>query len=228
MASSDQTPGAAQGAPSHSAAAAALGYLHQAEVALLELSRRSRVEPKVAMSLEMFDDVAFENDGKPIELLQVKHHVTGSKSISDASPDLWSTMEAWIDTLAVLAADDPTPALVLMTTASAPQISAAAALRSADRDVPTAMERLQRTAIASDSQANARGYELYLALATGERLRLVESIVVADGAASIVDVREQLGLELRQHAAADHRHHFVTRLLDGGTDAWSNIFSIAP
>lgn len=46
------------------------GYLYQCHHALLLLLRRNRVSPSVRMSVEKFDEVAFESGGQPIELVQ--------------------------------------------------------------------------------------------------------------------------------------------------------------
>jgi hypothetical protein len=56
--------------PSHSAAASALGYLYQSQWPLVELLRRGRDEPDSAVTLELYDDVAWDEEGTPSELLQ--------------------------------------------------------------------------------------------------------------------------------------------------------------
>jgi Cap4, dsDNA endonuclease domain len=63
---------------SHGAAASALGYLYQSQWPLVELLRRGRDEPDSALTLELHDDVAWEQNGTPTELLQVKHHVNAA------------------------------------------------------------------------------------------------------------------------------------------------------
>ena len=49
------------------------------------------------MSLETLDDVVFESDSNPSELLQVKHHLNHKASLKDKSVDLWKTIGIWID-----------------------------------------------------------------------------------------------------------------------------------
>jgi hypothetical protein len=51
-----------------------LGYTYQAEIALLELTRRriASADPEWSLTIEVFDDVAFERDGSPEEFLQTK------------------------------------------------------------------------------------------------------------------------------------------------------------
>ncbi len=52
----------------HDATASALGYLYQAKWALLELLRGARERPDGAVSLELHDDVAREEAGRPVDL----------------------------------------------------------------------------------------------------------------------------------------------------------------
>jgi hypothetical protein len=49
----------------HGAAQSALGYAYQAEAALVELVRRAKVEPATKLTIERYDDVAFET--RPIK-----------------------------------------------------------------------------------------------------------------------------------------------------------------
>ena len=55
---------------SHTAAASFTGYLFQARYALLRGLQEGRRNPSHALSIERFDDVAFEDAGRPIELIQ--------------------------------------------------------------------------------------------------------------------------------------------------------------
>jgi hypothetical protein len=75
----------------HGAAPPALGYAYQAEVALVEFVRRAKIESATKLTIERYDDVAFETDGRPRELLQTKHHIRGVGNLGDRSRDLWRT-----------------------------------------------------------------------------------------------------------------------------------------
>jgi hypothetical protein len=68
-----------------SAAPSALGYLFQIRYALVLLLRAD--EPENVISIEKLDDVAFEEDGEPKQLLQFKHHVINSATLTDSSTD---------------------------------------------------------------------------------------------------------------------------------------------
>ena len=67
----------------HSAYASMTGYLFQARYALLRGLEEGRHYPGYALSIERFDDVAFEDDGGPFELIQTKHQVLPQSSVGD-------------------------------------------------------------------------------------------------------------------------------------------------
>ena len=79
------------------------GYLFQARFALLRGLEEGRRHPGHALSIERFDDVAFEDAGGPFELIQTKHQAKGG-NLSDVSADLWRTLNIWIK----LIIEDPT------------------------------------------------------------------------------------------------------------------------
>jgi hypothetical protein len=64
--------------PVFTAASAAAGYYYQARLALLESLRLSYCDDSIDVAIERFDDVSFEQNGKPLELLQTKHHIKKS------------------------------------------------------------------------------------------------------------------------------------------------------
>ncbi|MFC8920782.1 hypothetical protein ACFT5C_34135 [Streptomyces sp. NPDC057116] len=101
----------------HEASASALGYLFQAQLALLELLRGQEERPDGAISLELHDDVAWEEGGRPVDLLQIKHHIRGVRTLSDKDDDVWRTIQSWMDTHQPGDKDGPT--LTLVTTQQA-------------------------------------------------------------------------------------------------------------
>src|SRR5215211_6080217 len=131
--------------PVHSAAQSAAGYLYQARLALAECLRYAYVDSDIEIAIEKLDDVSFEKDGSPLELLQTKHHLKRSGDLTDGSVDLWKTLRVWAE---ATKADPSLPGrtrLVLVTTAQAPDGSAASFLRPADsclRDVGEAETKL--------------------------------------------------------------------------------------
>jgi len=81
------------------ATASMLGYLYQVRLALLDSLRRLRRLGTFSVSIETLDDVAFEKQGSPTELLQTKHHIDRQANLSDASPDVWKSLRVWVDAL---------------------------------------------------------------------------------------------------------------------------------
>jgi hypothetical protein len=58
------------------------GYLYQCRYALLAALRQQTLTPGLQISIECFDDIAFSEDGSPVEMLQAKHSLT-PKTMSD-------------------------------------------------------------------------------------------------------------------------------------------------
>lgn len=108
----------------HAAYASATGYLYQARLALLLAIRAIDSTPDHELRIEKFDDISFEKNGDPVELIQTKHHATGG-NLTDASVDLWKTLRIWAD---IASTSATLPAFVLMTTSKAPSESAASLL----------------------------------------------------------------------------------------------------
>jgi hypothetical protein len=58
--------------------------------------RRASETPDIELAIEMYDDVSWEADGEPVELLQVKHHVNSAVTLGDRDVDLWRTIASWM------------------------------------------------------------------------------------------------------------------------------------
>jgi hypothetical protein len=75
------------GGPTGTARDAFLGYVYQAEVALLELTRRrsESAEPAWSLTIEVFDDVAFQRgEETPLEFLQSKGSLRSNRAVTDS------------------------------------------------------------------------------------------------------------------------------------------------
>jgi hypothetical protein len=179
---------------SHGAAAPALGYLYQSQWPLVELLRRGGDEPDSALTLELHDDVAWEEDGTPSELLQVKHHINTVGRLGDRDGDLWRTVRVWMD--AGAPGDPAGPTLTLVTTATAAAGSACALLRPGDSRNPTEARRLLETA-ARESSAQATGdvRSRFLELPDEDRSVFVDRMYVLDAEPAIGEALED---ELRR------------------------------
>ena len=189
------------------------GYLFQARFALLRGLEEGRRHPGHALSIERFDDVAFEDAGGPFELIQTKHHAKGG-NLSDVSADLWRTLNIWIK----LIIEDPTTSantrFVFLTTNAAPAGSALSMLSPVQdkRDESCAMELLCKAANDSQNQATADARDAFLDLTTVSRQLLVQNIWVFDRGPSIIDVREEIEEVLHYSAPPENVGTFTDHL----------------
>ncbi len=196
----------------HGAAASALGYLFQCRYALLEGLRAVPDTPQLMISIEKFDDVAFEANGEPTELIQTKHHIDKAGDLSDASVDLWKTMAIWLKRVAEDIEAPFRTKFVLMTTANAPDNSAAALLRMRDRDEVAADKLLMAAAKSSKNQKIKDACASYVAQPDQVRLSLLRAVMILDGSPNIIDVREDIERVLHHAAPRDQIEKLVERL----------------
>lgn len=175
-----------------SANASALGYFYQARYALLLiLQAKSDAE----MSLESLDDIAFEKGGTAVELLQTKHHIDSTASLTNASSDLWKTLRVWCTAVLNNAIKPDEVVLTLVSTGRAPDGSVASKLRpeiSQGRDVDTALKTLRTTAQTSSSHVNAPAYAAFLSLSKQQQQKLINSVRVLDSSPTILDARDRI------------------------------------
>ncbi|QTI87228.1 ABC-three component system protein [Streptomyces sp. AgN23] len=191
----------------HSAAASALGYQHQTWWALLELLRADHARPDAAISLELHDDVAWEQAESATELLQIKHHQRGERRLTDASPDVWSTLKTWMDT--AVPSDVEGPTLVLVSTQEANPGSAMAALRPDSRDDEMALSALERAALRRASGRTREAREQFLELGPADRAAFLSRITVMDASPHIDDVPALVRAELRWSLPVGHEDLFL-------------------
>lgn len=207
-----QLPAVSTGGESHGAAASALGYLYQSQWPLVELLRRGRDEPDSGLSLELHDDVAWEEGGEPTELLQLKHHVNAAGRLGDRDDDLWRTIRVWMDAHAP--GDPAGPTLTLVTTGTAASGSAAAALRPGpSRDATEGCRLLEAAASGSTAEATRDVRGRFLDLRHEDRDVFVDRIYVVDAAAAIGDpLEEQLRRALYLVLPKGHEQTFIDQL----------------
>ena len=197
MARDDQTRGP------HSAAPALLGYYYQCRYALLDALNRLREDNRVRIAIETVDDVAFEQEGNPAEILQIKHHTTAKGNLSDSSPEIWKTLQVWIDGLCAERIDSDAR-FFLVTTGLCADGSAAAYLRPKTRCPAEALKRLSAAAADSTNRTNLLAYRSFMSLRDDIRKRLVNRITVLDGSPSITELDEDLRKAV--HFIAESRH----------------------
>ena len=201
-----------KGASNFAAVDATLGYLYQVRSALLWTLQRLKTDPEFLVGIETLDDVAFETTGgEPTELLQTKHHKSGTGSLSDASSDLWKTLRIWFEGHQSGAVSTRSN-LYLVTTASAPAGSAAWNLRADPRDVSAARQALVATATTSSNEANAKAYEIFLGVAQPGQLDVLDKVVVLDAAPTVSDLDDELKQEVYWAVGRQHHAAFLERL----------------
>lgn len=189
----------------------ALGYLYQVRCALLWSLQRLPTEPAFEASIETLDDVTFEANGLPQELLQTKLHKNRRANLTNASSDLWKTLRIWIAALHAGRATDTT-VFYLVTTENAIEGTIAGSLGSVNRNVELALQLLEQTAQTSTSQGNATAYAAYLGKSPAERRAMVERVFIIDSAPDVSDLDKQLKAEIFHATPREHLEAFLEYL----------------
>ena len=149
------------GANKHGASESATGYLYQCRYALFASLNEIVNSPDLEISIEKFDDIAFEKNGDPVALIQTKHHINGTGNLTDASVDLWKTLGIWADRVTK---DPEAPfrtRFMLLTTGEAPTGSAASFLRARDRNEDKAHALLLSAASVSTNATSKDSYKAF-------------------------------------------------------------------
>jgi hypothetical protein len=191
-----------------SAAGPALGYLAQIDYALLAALERMDDEDDFAVSIETLDDIVFHDvaTDEATAKWQSKHTINETRSLSDASTDLWKTIANWVAEPA-----DTRTRLVLLAVARAG--ATAELLRpGASRDVRAAMQRLERTAQSSTSASNTDYYAAFLGLSEEQRRALLDRIEIYDGVAPAAEIQPLLERAVRKSTRPQRRQVLVDRL----------------
>jgi hypothetical protein len=185
-------------APAFTAAPSAAGYYYQARLALLESLRFVYGESGIEVAIERFDDVSFEKDGNPLELLQTKHRVTRAGDLSDASADLWKTLRVWSEAVKADPSQPRRTRFALVTTAQAPAGGAASFLRpDGARDPMKAGALLLAAAAASSSKSLKPAFEAFKSLAPEMRQSLLSAIEVIDRVPVLADLEKEIEEKLK-------------------------------
>lgn len=192
----------------------ALGYLYQSRYALyLILEGQDEVE----LSMESLDDVVFETDGTPRELLQLKHH--GSQaSLTNTSRELWKTIRIWSTYIKEKTIELPDTLLTLITTARASDNSIGALLRPATssskmtRDPSRALQKLLSVANTSKDKKLKSAFNAFLALSPEQQEMLVVSIQILDSSPNISDTATKIKARIRWNVRREHLEAVYERL----------------
>lgn len=169
----------------------ALGYLYQIRYALY-LLLKTREEGNIA--IELLDDVTWEQEGKPIELFQLKHHITNTASLTNSSPDFWKTIRVWSSHIKGGIVTLPDTVLTLVTTSSAPEDSIAALLRpgTSQEQRQTAYQKILEVATGSRNQDLKGAFDVFLSLPEELQKQLINAIVILDSSQDIKDISDEI------------------------------------
>ena len=198
---------------SHQASEQLIGYLYQVRYALLLLLGQD--ESSYQISIEKFDDVSFDDEGTPKELIQLKHHVGAQGSLSNTSVDLWRTLKVWMD--AVCEDDsliDQTDFL-LITTAVAPENSAAYNLRQTDRKIEEAYDALKIVAEEKGNTTNKAAYEKFLEISKEKMLNLLDKVSILDQSVNIINAEKDIKKYLKYTCSNSKTEDFIFERLEG-------------
>jgi hypothetical protein len=198
----------------HSADASALGFLYQAQYALLRLWNEKSLE--AVIYLETLDDVVLEANGQTI-LEQLKHSLaTKPEAITLASVNLWKTLKAWIDVLPDI--DLSTTSLHLVTVADISPNSSLTVLlndiESRDELLFALREEAQRV-MQERADADAKGVmplphakrapgcEAFLKLSDIEQAEILSRVKLMPGQQNIKHIEDDLAEALTSVQAKD-------------------------
>lgn len=180
------------------------GYLFQCRLALYQgmLMARKKIDGRI--SIERFDDVAFENDNHVECLIQAKHHIKPS-NLTNNSSDLWKTIRIWAKQTASSPLFPIETKLLLLTTATAPPRSAAELLRpdTGEDERERAFKILQEVAKSSTARNTEDARNAFLDLGGESQRALVRAIEVYDNSPTLSDMRDDIEKELI-FTAPDH------------------------
>ncbi|MEP2781098.1 MAG: ABC-three component system protein [Pseudoruegeria sp.] len=173
------------------------GYLFQCRLALLFGLQMLKKKPNGHISIEKFDDIAFDTNDVADCLIQAKHHIK-PKPLSDVSVDLWKTIRIWIEHFQQGSLTASDLRFNLITTATASPGSAMELLRpTAGADaINKARQLLCQAAKDSRNKESQLGREAFLKLTEVEAEALLGRINVLDQHPNLIDVMEEIEGEL--------------------------------
>lgn len=180
-----------------SAAGPALGYYYQLRCALLFLIK----SPKDSeMSLETLDDVVFEKNGRPEELVQTKHKINSTASLIDTSSDIWKSLRIWSTEISRGNFNTEEVKLTFITTATAREGSAASNLGPIEfgkRKPNEALQTFRKIASEDKGKVNEDAYKAFLEIGDEKQEQLVNNITIIDAFPSINDLKDRIETELK-------------------------------
>lgn len=180
----------------HDAPGQMAGYLYQVLAALLLILDSKNDLNKLC--IEKFDDVAFVETDKPKVMIQVKHQINARGKLTNTSTDLWRSINSWCDSIKTNSMDILTTSFVILTTAVAPDDSAAYFLRGQqkNRNTEKALELILTAA--NGTQETTKAFRNnFLSLSDEKRRQLISNIYIYDNSMQIKSFREELKRRIR-------------------------------
>lgn len=179
---------------SHEASGQLLGYLYQIRYALLLLLDNDN--PDFKISIEKFDDISFEKNFSPKEMIQTKHHVKKG-DLSDNSVDLWKTINVWLDLIESNPERLSSCRFLIITTQTAKDETAVSFLRRNNRNEKKAIELLKNIAFKGHNKNLNNIYHKFLNTDRSNIESLFNSVEVIDGAPQIQQIEQKLKKRIR-------------------------------
>lgn len=178
----------------HEATAQMSGYLYQIRYALLALLKSEQTNS--CISIERFDDIAFDDGFSVIEMIQTKHHGRPG-SLSDKSVDLWKTINVWLDRIDSDHNVLSSCRFIIITTEIAKEQSAASLLKQGNRDEERAIRQLNTVAAEHGNESLKAIFDRFLSTDHKLLQTLFKCVEVVDGAPSIVAIEKELRNRIR-------------------------------
>lgn len=174
------------------------GYLYQCRLALLQGLKLGKINPNGQISIEKFDDVAFENEDDLAECLMQAKHSINPASMTDTSTDVWKTIRIWAEKTQQDPQFPTTTKFFLITTTTAIEGTALSKLRAENSKEEREEARLLLLTAAktSTNKVTQAGREVFLALTVDSQKALLAAVVVFDQSPNLVDMRSELESEL--------------------------------
>lgn len=185
----------------YDASASMLGYIYQIRYALLAALRKfEEVEDPdlYFISIEKLDDISFDADGSPEELLQTKFHGVPA-NLTDKSPDIWKTLRIWAEYFKNSPSVYASTNFFLITTEVAQDNSLAyfLSIHESKRDIDKAIKKLKALLVDQPSEENKKGYLAINSLTQVELASLISKIFILDKTKGIKDLHIELTKMLR-------------------------------
>ncbi|MDE1462426.1 ABC-three component system protein [Spartinivicinus poritis] len=193
-----------------------LGYIYQVRYALLLALKKiadANDPDDCFISIEKLDDIAFEEKGNPVELLQAKYHGSPG-NLTDRSPDLWKTIRVWSEMIQKESCLIEEASFTLLTTEKAAPNSIASYLGTEEknRNVSEALKNMREISKEKSSIANKKAYVSFNLLSENEQEILLSSVYVITKSPDILTVEEKIKKQIRLSVSASHINAFTSRL----------------